>query len=220
MKYSSIDKPSLKLEVIALSIILPSGLDINPLIPANCLICAGDPLAPESAYINTLLNEGVIVSLPSLSISTLSPKAPIIELATFSFVLDHISIILLYFSPLVNKPDSNCCSIFCTSLSAFEIIDVLSSGISKSLTPIEAPDEVEYSNPKYIKLSANKTDSFKPKSLYTVAIRSRRSLFLSVLFTFSNGRPLGTISYIKHLPTVVSYKFLLSTSLTLTFTLV
>ena len=112
VKYSSIDRPSLKLEVIALSIMLPSGLDIKPLIPANCLICAGEPLAPESAYMKTLLNEGVMVSLPSLSISTLSPKAPIIELATFSFVLDQISMILLYFSPLVSKPDSNCCSIF------------------------------------------------------------------------------------------------------------
>ena len=111
VKYSSIDKPSLKLEVIALSIMLPSGFDMRPLIPASCLICAGEPLAPESAYINTLLNEGVITSLPSLSVSTLSPNAPIIEFATFSFVLDHISMILLYFSPLVNNPDSNCCSI-------------------------------------------------------------------------------------------------------------
>ena len=110
MKYSSIDSPSLKLEVIALSIMLPSGLDISPLIPASCLICAGEPLAPESAYIKTLLNDGVTTSLPSLSVSTLSPKAPIIEFATFSFVLDQISMILLYFSPLVRSPDSNCCS--------------------------------------------------------------------------------------------------------------
>ena len=45
------------------------------------------------------------------------------------------------------------------------MIDVFSSGISKSLTPIDAPDEVEYSNPKYISLSAKRTDSFRPKSL-------------------------------------------------------
>ena len=112
MKYSSIDKPSLKLEVIAVSIMLPSGFDIKPLIPANCLICAGEPLAPESAYINTLLNDGVTFFSPSAPTSTLSPSAFIIESATFSFVLDQISMILLYFSPLVSKPDSNCCSIF------------------------------------------------------------------------------------------------------------
>ena len=45
------------------------------------------------------------------------------------------------------------------------MIAVLSSGISKSLTPIEAPEDVEYSKPRYISLSANKTDSFNPKSL-------------------------------------------------------
>ena len=84
------------------------------------------------------------------------------------------------------------------------MITVLLSGISKSLTPIDAPEDVEYSNPKYISLSANKTDSFKPKSLYTPAIRSRRSFFFRVLFTFSNFRPAGMISYNKHLPTVVS----------------
>ena len=36
---------------IGVSIIDPSGFAINPLIPANCLICAGEPLAPESANI-------------------------------------------------------------------------------------------------------------------------------------------------------------------------
>ena len=165
VKYSSIDRPSLKFDVIALSIILPSGLDIRPLIPANCLICAAEPLAPESAYINTLLNDGITSSLPFLSTSTLSPRAFIIEDATFSLVLDQISIILLYFSPFVRSPDSNCCSIFLTSDSALEIISFLSSGTSKSFTPIEAPEVVEYSNPRYINLSANRTDSFRPKSL-------------------------------------------------------
>ena len=49
MKYCNTDKPSLKFAVIGVSIIDPSGFDINPLIPDNCLICAGEPLAPESA---------------------------------------------------------------------------------------------------------------------------------------------------------------------------
>ena len=49
MKYWSTDKPSLKFAVIGVSIIEPSGFDINPLIPDSCLIWAGEPLAPESA---------------------------------------------------------------------------------------------------------------------------------------------------------------------------
>ena len=51
IKYWSTDSPSLKLAVIGVSIIEPSGFDIRPLIPESCLIWAGDPLAPESAYI-------------------------------------------------------------------------------------------------------------------------------------------------------------------------
>ena len=49
MKYCNTESPSLKFAVIGVSIIEPSGFDINPLIPESCLICAGDPLAPESA---------------------------------------------------------------------------------------------------------------------------------------------------------------------------
>ena len=51
MKYCWAVKPSLKLAVIGVSIIDPSGFAIKPLIPASCLICAGEPLAPESANI-------------------------------------------------------------------------------------------------------------------------------------------------------------------------
>ena len=51
LKYSSTYKPSLKLDIIGVSIISPDGFAINPLIPANCFIWACDPLAPESAII-------------------------------------------------------------------------------------------------------------------------------------------------------------------------
>ena len=51
IKYWSTERPSLKFAVIGVSIIDPSGFDIKPLIPDNCLIWAGEPLAPESAYI-------------------------------------------------------------------------------------------------------------------------------------------------------------------------
>ena len=57
IKYSRIDKPSLKLVVIGFSIIdspwSPDffGLAIKPLIPESCLICSLEPLAPESSII-------------------------------------------------------------------------------------------------------------------------------------------------------------------------
>ena len=38
LKYSKAVKPSLKFEIIGLSIISPEGLAIKPLIPANCFI--------------------------------------------------------------------------------------------------------------------------------------------------------------------------------------
>ena len=61
MKYSKIDRPSLKLDKMGFSIISPPpelaflGLAIRPLIPVNCLICSLDPLAPESSIIYTEL---------------------------------------------------------------------------------------------------------------------------------------------------------------------
>ena len=57
MKYSKIERPSLKFDSIGFSIISPPptldffGLAIKPLIPVNCLICSFEPLAPESSII-------------------------------------------------------------------------------------------------------------------------------------------------------------------------
>ena len=61
-----------------------------------------------------------------------------------------MSITLLYLSPLVTRPESNCFSIAFTSFSESSITLAFSSGITKSFTPIEEPDLVEKSNPKYI----------------------------------------------------------------------
>ena len=49
MKYYSTVSPSLKLDLIGLSIMRPRGFDIRPRIPAICLIWAIFPLAPELA---------------------------------------------------------------------------------------------------------------------------------------------------------------------------
>ena len=61
-----------------------------------------------------------------------------------------MSITLLYLSPLVTSPESNCFSIAFTSLSESSITFAFSSGITKSFTPIDEPDHVEKSKPKYI----------------------------------------------------------------------
>ena len=74
----------------------------------------------------------------------------IIAFATCSFALDHISMTLLYLSPLVTNPESNCFSIALTSFSEESIILAFSSGITKSFTPIDEPDLVEKSKPRYI----------------------------------------------------------------------
>ena len=105
MKYCNTVKPSLKFAVIGVSIIEPSGLAINPLIPASCLTCAGELLAPESKYINTELKEASSSSSPSLLTTTSVEIVSISELATVSFALDQMSITLLYFSPCVTRPE-------------------------------------------------------------------------------------------------------------------
>ena len=100
LKYSNAVNPSLKLEVIGLSIISPEGLAIKPLIPANCFICAADPLAPLSAIINTEL-----IFKPS-EVFSVAEMPFIISPATLSVHFDHASTTLLYFSPLVIKPSA------------------------------------------------------------------------------------------------------------------
>ena len=57
---------------------------------------------------------------------------------------------LLYLSPRVTRPESNCFSIALTSFSELSMIFAFSSGITKSFTPIEEPDLVEKSKPRYI----------------------------------------------------------------------
>ena len=47
LKYSITDSPSLKLEMIGVSMISPEGLAIRPRMPASWRIWAGDPRAPE-----------------------------------------------------------------------------------------------------------------------------------------------------------------------------
>ena len=98
LKYSKAVKPSLKLDVIGLSIISPEGFAIKPLIPANCFIWAAEPLAPLSAIINTefIFNPSGVFSVAEMPF--------IISPATRSVHLDHASTTLLYFSPLVINP--------------------------------------------------------------------------------------------------------------------
>ena len=55
MKYSSTERPSMKLALIGRSMISPFGLTMSPRIPASWRIWLNDPRAPESAIMNTVL---------------------------------------------------------------------------------------------------------------------------------------------------------------------
>ena len=95
LKYSRTVSPSLKFEMIGVSMISPEGLAIRPRMPASCLICAAEPRAPESDIIHTELTgspgpaERIILSISS---------------ATLSVQRDQTSTTLLYFSPWVISP--------------------------------------------------------------------------------------------------------------------
>ena len=143
IKYCWAVRPSLKFAVIGVSIIDPSGFAINPLIPASCLIWAGEPLAPESANMKTELKESVVTRFPSESFTSSVEILSIIALAIISLALDQISMTLLYFSPLVTRPEANWASISLTSFSASITYFSFSSGITKSSIHKEAPDFVE-----------------------------------------------------------------------------
>ena len=108
--------------------ILPDGAAISPLIPANCLICALEPLAPESAIMNIGLN------LSILSISAL---------ATSSVVLVQVAITLSYLSSSDMNPLLYIFSILSTVASASASKVYLASGttISDAATVIAPIDE-------------------------------------------------------------------------------
>ena len=56
MKYSSTDRPSMKLDLIGRSMISPFGFAIRPRMPASWRICLNDPRAPELAIMKTGLS--------------------------------------------------------------------------------------------------------------------------------------------------------------------
>ncbi len=119
MKYSNTSSPSLNEALIGSSMILPDGLAISPLIPANCLIWLLDPLAPESAIIFIGLN-----------LSKLSIRAS----ATSSVVFVHLSITFSYLSSSDMNPLLYIFSIFSIVLSASASNSFLISGTSMSET--------------------------------------------------------------------------------------
>ena len=86
------------------------------------------------------------------------------------------------------------------------MIDGFSSGITKSSTPIDEPERVECSNPRYMSLSANITVSFKPAFLYEISIKFETDFLSNVLLTLSKPTSIGAILQTNTLPTVVSSK--------------
>ena len=137
--------------MIGVSIISPDGFAIKPRIPANCLICAADPRAPECAIIQTEL-----IGSPFLAV-----EIPfIISSATRSEQRDHTSTTLLYFSPCVIKPSKYCCSNVLTWASASLTYFSLSSGVVRSAMPNEIPASQACPNPSDISRSQKITVSF------------------------------------------------------------
>ena len=153
---------------------------------------------------NTELNEDWSTVSPSgvLALSVLIFS--IIAFATCSLALDQISITLLYLSPLVTRPESNCFSIALTSFSEVSIIFAFSSGITKSLTPMEEPERVEKSKPKYINWSAKITVFLSPAFLYEISTNFDTDFLFKTLFILLKPTSTGVILHISILPTVVS----------------
>ena len=79
-----------------------------------------------------------------------------------------------------------------------------SSGITKSLTPIEEPDLVEKSKPRYISWSANITVFLSPAFLYEVSTNFDTVFLFKTVLMFLKPTSAGVILHIKIRPTVVS----------------
>ena len=63
MKYSSTDRPSMKLALIGRSMISPFGFAIRPRMPASWRICLNDPRAPELAIMKIGLSSSRLSSI-------------------------------------------------------------------------------------------------------------------------------------------------------------
>ena len=63
MKYSSTDRPSMKLALIGRSMISPFGFAMRPRIPASWRICLNDPRAPELAIMKIGLSSSRFFSI-------------------------------------------------------------------------------------------------------------------------------------------------------------
>jgi len=155
LKYSRTVRPSLKLEVIGFSIISPEGLAIKPLIPANCLSWASEPLAPEWAIIYTEL----------IWLSFVVETVFIIAFATLSVHVDQSPTTLLYFSLSVIKPSWYCASKLFTCFWVSWIKEFFSSGITRSSFPKEIPALAAYLKPTFIIWSTKIHVAFWPVNL-------------------------------------------------------
>ena len=102
MKYSSTDRPSMKLALIGRSMISPFGLAIRPRMPASWRICLNEPRAPELA----IMKIGFSVS-----------RFSIIASATSSVAAFHCSTTASWRSSWVISPSSYWLVMSPTSLS-------------------------------------------------------------------------------------------------------
>ena len=160
MKYSRTLSPSLKLEIIGVSMNSPECLAMSPRIPASCLIWSLLPLAPDIA----IMYMGLKVpgySFP-FSIRVDFSISSNIALETRFVASDQTSIILLYLSLLVMIPWTYWFQISSVFLRASLIIFSLAFGTWRSSIPMEIPASVERRNPSSFSLSRNLTVSSLP----------------------------------------------------------
>src|SRR5438034_152198 len=128
MKYSSTDRPSMKLALIGRSMISPFGSAIRPRMPASWRICLKDPRAPELAIMKIGFSSSSVASIASATVSV-----PSVQIAT----IDSCR------SDSVISPRSYCASTSPTRASYRARICSLSAGMTMSFFEIVIPAGVE-----------------------------------------------------------------------------
>ena len=167
------DSPSLKLEMIGLSMMSGPpepdfcGLAIRPRIPVSWLICALEPRAPESSIMYTELK-------PCLSSLRVFMAASAIRLVA----ADHASMMMLYRSLLVMAPMLYCSMVVSTFSLASAMSACLASGIRMSAREKDSPPRKARSYPMALMSSRNLVVVGISVHLSTWAMMSRRVFFL------------------------------------------
>ena len=156
MKYSSTDRPSMKLALIGRSMISPFGLAIRPRMPASWRICLNEPRAPELAIMKIGLSSSRFATIAS---------------ATSSVAAFHCSTTASWRSSWVIRPVSYWSVISATSASYLSRISCFSGGTTTSFLEIVMPACVAYLKPEVLERVEHQRDRRRA----VASARARRS---------------------------------------------